>query len=48
MRMVEQRSDLVRGLILASTTAYQDYELERATTWHAGGVRGAGKEEACG
>lgn len=29
MRMIDQHPDLVRSLILASTTAYQDYEHER-------------------
>lgn len=32
MRMVEQHPDLVRSVILASTTAYRDYEEERAAS----------------
>jgi pimeloyl-ACP methyl ester carboxylesterase len=32
MRMVDQHPDLVRNLILASTTAYRDYEQERAAS----------------
>lgn len=32
MRVVDQHPDLVRSLILASTTAYQDYQQERAAS----------------